>query len=120
MIADTQIPHAWQTVVDGDAPLKRLYILTTLAEHPHMAGFDPTAKKELLEAAASAVAADNELQAFQVVWEIRPARDPLRVWPREVPDRREKATQQQFRRRRTDRFPEEASTHERCRRRSTA
>jgi hypothetical protein len=75
MDSDIRIPYAWRMIVEGKAPLKRLYVLTALAEHPHMVGFDASAKRELLKAAAEA-AAVQELDTFRVLWEISPVHSP--------------------------------------------
>jgi hypothetical protein len=99
MAVDISIPYAWKTIVEGDAQLKRLYVLTTLAEHPHIVGFDADAKRKLLDAAASAAAA-HELDAF-ALWEISPARDPSQVFE-PLPNRRVGPALDHPRRRRTD------------------
>jgi hypothetical protein len=47
-------------------------MFSPLPEHPHTFGFDAGAKRDLLDAFASAAAA-HELDTFHVLWEITPA-----------------------------------------------
>jgi hypothetical protein len=101
MVRDLQIPYAWRTIIDGDAPPKRLYILTELAEHPHMVGFNGGAKRQLLDAAASAVVV-HQLDAFHVLWEISPGPDPTQLQFEEIPDLSVRPAPSQHRQRRTD------------------
>jgi hypothetical protein len=72
MTGEIQIPFAWRIIVEGDASPKRFHVLTALPEHPHTFGFDAGAKRDLLDAVASAAAA-HKLDTFHVLWEITPA-----------------------------------------------
>jgi hypothetical protein len=99
MADDISIPYAWKTIVGGDAQIKRLYVLTTLAQHPHILGFDAEAKSKLLAAAATAAAA-RELDAF-VLWEISPAHGSSHLFD-PFPNRRVRPALDHPRRRRTD------------------
>src|ERR1700744_1838034 len=99
MASAITVPYAWGTIVCGDDPFRRLYVLTTLPKHPHIPGFDADAKKALLGAAASAASAHG-LDAV-VIWEIRPTSDPACVSEWFQP-RRAGPARNHPRRRRTD------------------
>lgn len=73
MVPDLAIPYAWKTVVETDEKIRRLYVLTTLAQHPRVPGFDAEAKRKLSKAATTA-AAEHALEVF-VLWQISPPPD---------------------------------------------